>query len=273
MNHKKKSEEKMKHNKIKLVVIIGVLCLFINPIRLALGTPGNNAEEDTTFIVNVSGIMNVHSLDPHMVVGGDSIIDQVCEGLLLYNSTVLSNVRLEPQLATNNSWINLTTWEFTLRENVNFHDGTPFNATAAKWNIDRCVHMNLNYAGPIRDAFELEADGYKTIYDHLDWAADGSKISMINRTIVVDEFTLQINFNVPLAAEDIIPLPIFNIISPTAHADQFDEIMETDKLIGTGPFIFTGIDFGGNEIVLDRNNDYWRGPAYISQKLALPKLL
>ena len=45
-----------------------------------------------------------------------------------------------PQLAT--SWkfdqANKTV-TFTLRENVNFHDGTPFDAEAVKWNLDKSI--------------------------------------------------------------------------------------------------------------------------------------
>ncbi|HRQ11639.1 MAG TPA: ABC transporter substrate-binding protein, partial [Trueperaceae bacterium] len=45
---------------------------------------------------------------------------------------------LIPALAT--SWSandDATVWTFELRQGVKFHDGTPFNAEAVKFNIDR----------------------------------------------------------------------------------------------------------------------------------------
>ena len=41
--------------------------------------------------------------------------------------------------------------------------------------------------------------------------------------------------------------------------------MGSDKLIGTGPFIFTGIDYAGDEIVFLGNENYWDGAPYITR--------
>ena len=46
---------------------------------------------------------------------------------------------LEPLLATGYTQVDDTTWEFTLREGVSFHNGAPFNAEAAAFSINRII--------------------------------------------------------------------------------------------------------------------------------------
>src|SRR5438046_3114071 len=44
-----------------------------------------------------------------------------------------------PALAESWSQPKPTTWEFKLRKGVSFHDGTPWNAAAMKFNIERVL--------------------------------------------------------------------------------------------------------------------------------------
>jgi len=53
--------------------------------------------------------------------------------------------------------------EFTLRENVTFHDGSPFNATVAKWNIDRHIVITGNLTGKL-DPDLMGDEMYKAMY-------------------------------------------------------------------------------------------------------------
>ncbi|MHA1991670.1 MAG: ABC transporter substrate-binding protein [Candidatus Hodarchaeales archaeon] len=53
--------------------------------------------------------------------------------------------------------------EFTLRENVTFHDGSAFNATVAKWNIDRHIVITGNLTGKL-DPNLLGEEMYKAMY-------------------------------------------------------------------------------------------------------------
>ena len=64
----------------------------------------------------------------------------IFEALALWDLTDASRpATLRPGLAE--SWeqdaANPRIWRFTLRQGVNFHDGTPFNADAVIWNLDR----------------------------------------------------------------------------------------------------------------------------------------
>jgi peptide/nickel transport system substrate-binding protein len=58
-----------------------------------------------------------------------------------------SNFKLQPMLATEWEMTGDNTWVFKLRDNVTFHDGTPFNAKAVKWCIERSLKENSELAG------------------------------------------------------------------------------------------------------------------------------
>ncbi len=53
----------------------------------------------------------------------------------------------------------IRTATFTLRENVTFHDGSDWNATVWKWNIDRMNLISGNYTGKCRTTDDNEAEG------------------------------------------------------------------------------------------------------------------
>ncbi|MCL0061436.1 ABC transporter substrate-binding protein [Thermodesulfovibrionales bacterium] len=131
-----------------------------------------------------------------------------------------------PQLAT--SWEisdDGLTWTFYLREGVKFHDGTPFNAEAAKFSLEMHNERRPGHLGPIAS---IEA---------------------------VDEYILQITHTEPFA-----PLlhqlrwPLFSMASPAA----FDEEGNIVNPIGTGPFKEEEW-IPGERLVLVRNEDYWGG--------------
>src|SRR6267143_3567927 len=62
----------------------------------------------------------------------------------LFDSLVTLDPKLAPQPALATSWEtpNDTTWRFKLRQGVKFHDGSLFNATVAKYSLERFVDPN-----------------------------------------------------------------------------------------------------------------------------------
>lgn len=67
------------------------------------------------------------------------ILPNVYEGLTRFNPETQAT---DPLLAT--TWTKTSdgmNWTFTLRQGVKFHDGTPFNASAVKFSIDRTIRM------------------------------------------------------------------------------------------------------------------------------------
>ena len=80
------------------------------------------------------------SLDPHLVDDGSerAIDDNVYETLLARDA----DGRLVPHLATGlPRRLSSTTWEFDLRDDVTFHDGTPFRADAVVASVERMVQL------------------------------------------------------------------------------------------------------------------------------------
>jgi peptide/nickel transport system substrate-binding protein len=75
-------------------------------------------------------------LDPHRArtFVGRIVFTSLCDKLI----DIDTNLNFVPELATEWAWSNgNTTLTFTLRDDVVFHDGTPFNAEAAMANLER----------------------------------------------------------------------------------------------------------------------------------------
>jgi peptide/nickel transport system substrate-binding protein len=112
---------------------------------------------------------------------------------------------LVPGLAT--EWANVddTTWEFTLREDVTYHDGSPFNAASAAYSVNRMV----------AEDFETQR---------------GSYIKGIVGAEATGDFTLVVTTDGPDA---ILPLQMAQV--PMVPLDAGDEM--NDAPIGTGPYM------------------------------------
>ncbi len=131
---------------------------------------------------------------------------------------------IEPDLAT--SWSaspDGLVWTFKLRRGVTFHDGTPWNAEAAKFNFDRMADRNGPYRGP-KDA------------DYSYW--DGFMADYVKEAKAVDPYTLQLVMKQPNA-----PL-LYNL---SIMAFEFNSPASFKKYggtgvglhpVGTGPFKF-----------------------------------
>jgi len=159
------------------------------------------------------------------VYGGShhlSNLVSVFENLVVYGY----ESEIVPRLAT--SWEvsdDGLTWIFHLREGVEFHDGTPFNADAARFALEMHNKKRPGHLGPL------------------------SSITAI------DEYTLQITHTEPFAALLYeLAWPFFSMASPAA----FDEEGGIVSAIGTGPFEEEEW-IPDEELVLVRNENYWGG--------------
>lgn len=132
------------------------------------------------------------------------------------------------------------TWTFVLRPGVTFHDGTPFNAEAVKFNFDR-----------IQDP---ETGSFFAI----------TLLGPVTETEVVDEYTVRLHLATPHAALlDSLSSAFLGIVSPAAVAASGAEF--ANQPVGTGPFIFERWD-KQDRIVLRANPDYaWGSPAFEHQ--------
>jgi ABC-type transport system substrate-binding protein len=188
------------------------------------------------------------TLDPIDVMDpvDSDIINQVVEGLF----DIDKNSEIIYCLATDHEWssdgLNLTC---TLRQGVKFHDGTPFNATAVKWNFDRAYRLLAIIP-----------------FSFLWILPDGRPI--INETQVLDDYIVKFILNAPYGPLLSLFASTYSyIVSPTATpADNFIS-SETGGLVGTGPFIF---DFyAENNVTLSANPYYWAGKPKIDKLIVL----
>lgn len=74
------------------------------------------------------------TLDPNLTFQGFTflITNQIAETLVYKDEN-----GFQPRLATAWEAVDERTWRLSLREGVTFHDGTPFDAEAVKYTIDR----------------------------------------------------------------------------------------------------------------------------------------
>jgi peptide/nickel transport system substrate-binding protein len=138
----------------------------------------------------------------------------------------------QPGLAT--EWSvndDATEYTFSLRDDVTFHDGTPFNAEAVKFTFDRIVDPDLQSQMAI------------------------SFIGPYQETEVVDDYTVIVRFSSPNAAFlDGLSHPQLGPVSPTA-VEELGEDWGFSGIVGTGPFMFESYT-PDSEVVLVRNPDY-----------------
>jgi peptide/nickel transport system substrate-binding protein len=88
--------------------------------------------------------------DPHSQNEGlTNMFSQAVHDTLVMRDNTL---KLVPGLATSWQQINPTTWRFTLRQGVKFHDGSPFTADDIVFTYERASHPNSQlrqYANPV----------------------------------------------------------------------------------------------------------------------------
>jgi len=182
----------------------------------------------------------------------NDVLEQVVENLFFYDLTDpdLPQINL---LAESYFWTDTTHLQIQLREGILFHDGTPFNATAAKWNLDRLLFLTnctgTNF-GEVAQTTSL-------------WSFPNGTTPIIDNVATVGEYNITITLNAPYAPF-LSTLTYINagMISPTAHAADAETFIDltTGILVGTGPFMYENY-IPGVEVRLQRWDHYWRSPA------------
>src|SRR5712691_9044788 len=156
----------------------------------------------------------------------------------IYNSLLTTTpppeLKIVPDLAK--SWEVLDegrTYVFHLHEGVKFHDGTDFNAQAAKWNIDRILDPEVK-------------SWIRTYYDD------------IEQVEAVDKYTLRIRMKEPSGALPIAIGGYFQGIlmtSPKAFETYGQDWLRHP--VGTGPFKFKEW-IPGKHVILEKNPQYFK---------------
>lgn len=185
-------------------------------------------------LVYATGDAEPGCLDPH--VGGNYpqalISAQYLESLVSKNS----DGEIIPWLAT--EWSESDdglSWEFTLRDDVAFTDGTAFDAEAVKVNIEH-----------VKNPETASSTGYLAV----------GKIDDIE---IVEPHLVRFTLSAPDSALlESLSQPWVGIQSPTAL--EREQAVNCESPVGTGPFVIT--DWVKQQsITLERNEEYNSAPA------------
>lgn len=177
--------------------------------------------------------------------------NQLYDGLTRFDLSSEEGVpEVVPALAE--SWEaseDLVTWTFVLREGVTFHDGTPWDADAAVFNLERYTDEDSPNFYP-----ELAAQG-------------GINVGGIDTVSKIDDMTIEITTNGPWSY---LPIDLAAVFfgSPTAIQELGNEAFG-EAPVGTGPFTFVEL-VRGERLVLDRNEEYWRGAPALDRVILRP---
>ncbi len=168
----------------------------------------------------------------------NNMIEHIYDRLLDRDAKTL---KPKPMLATSWKIVNDTTWEFALRPNVKFHNGEPFTAASVKATFDYALdpankthYASASYWGPIKEVQ------------------------------VVNDLTVRFITKAPWP--NLIDHASLNgaLIMPAKALKELGPQKLAEKPIGTGPFRF--VEWKRDDrLVLERNPDYWQGPADVSK--------
>jgi peptide/nickel transport system substrate-binding protein len=245
---------------IILLAVLAVASIAGNGILIFL--PSAVAPPDLGVTVVFGTMEGPSDLDPMDAWDSASsdIHDQVCEALFMYNLTD-PDLAILPVLAKDFGVWDETdpdapTYVVELRDDVWFHDGTKFDAVAAKWNFDRLAGLMANH---LAKAGELYQYYIRTDVVNITTGETAPVFkNIINKTEVVDDYTIKFTLNTIYSAfEAILSFNAAYMLSPAST--PLDELIDTANgdLVGTGPFVYDGYE-AGVEIKFHANDFYWR---------------
>lgn len=207
-----------------------VRCLLVAVSAAALLSTAAQAE---TFRYSTTG--DVLGFDPHMNNEGptNAMKDNIF-GRLVHR---LPDLSLEPDLATSWEQVDDTTWRFSLREGVTFHNGNPFNADDVVYSFKR-------------QAQETSDMGFAL-----------ASIESVNK---IDDLMVEIVTKGPDPIL-LLSMPLFYIVDEEfmEENDAFEVVQEAGKIdfanttpIGTGPFKL--VDWvQDNQVILEPFEGWW----------------
>lgn len=212
------------------------------------GSPRALAQVPDEVLV-VGQIAEPASLDPAVSTATNDfrILINLYEGLVRYRPGTLE---VEPALAE--SWTvseDGRTYDFTLRQGVKFHDGTPFDSQAVKFNFDRMLDKSHPAAGTGPFPLSFFFSAVKRVE-----APDPRRV----RFVLKEPFA-------PFLSN--LAYPTGLIVSPAAVTARGKEFGRNP--VGTGPFRFVEWQ-GGRQVTLDRFPDYWGEPAKLETVIFRP---
>src|SRR6185436_14601975 len=224
---------------VRLGVVLGLL--------VALCAPGF-AQPASTLVVGL--VAEPVLLDPAQVtdLNSNRVGRRVVETLVTFAD---ESTQIVPGLAE--SWTiskDGLSYTFKLRKGIAFHDGTPFNAQAVKFSIERQIN-------PEHPANKLGKYPFAAYF-----------FGNVKAVEAMDDSTVRFVLKEPRASFlAILVAPAASVVSPTAAMKSGQDY--TASPVGTGPFKFASWD-RGQRVVLEKNPTYWRYPVKVDRVIFRP---
>jgi peptide/nickel transport system substrate-binding protein len=162
----------------------------------------------------------------------------LCEKALIVETLVTANedFSLSPGLASSWEQLDNYTWQFNLRDDVKFHDGTDMTAEDVKFSLERAIRQNVKVKSMMNvESIEVE-----------------------------DDHTLIIKTNdFSAILPGVLHYPCTAIIN-SASVDENDDVVTP---IGTGPYKFESFDEQTNILTVVRNDGWWGGEAGLDKMI------
>jgi len=200
------------------------------------GKPQGNKPSELILVWGTDQL-TTHAIDPQTHVGtiAESMLRHIYEPLVKVER---DGKTISPLLATAWKRLDDNTMQFTLRQNITFHNGEPFNADSVKYSILRPLDPKNN-------------------------AAARSTYTVIDRVDVVDPYTV----NVHTAKPDPALLNRMTGFSMVQMAPKWTEanaepggVLKTAN--GTGPYKYKTWS-ANQDLVVESNEQYWGGAPQI----------
>lgn len=226
---------------------------------------GGEGTGDSTFTFGAAGAPEM--FDPLYATDGETfrVTRQMFQGLLGIEP---GTAEVVPELAT--EWTSNeegTEWTFTLRDDVTFHDGEPFNADAVCANFERMYDQNeagqvaAEYWGYVMGSFANDPDG--SLYQGCEAADEFEAVVTISRS--TSGFPTMLTL-ASLAMQSPAAMEAGDANGIEAQGEGFSFPDYAQNPVGTGPYQFVEYDQAVGTVSLEAYDDFW-GDAPASSNL------
>ncbi len=288
----------------KIIFLVSIILFMSAPIIASADNPSTSQSTKKSFVVGTWVASGFGDWDPAIYISlPNNYYIWACLETLLWTDfndisypVLATNWTIYPRADEGGHSGGVKAIAFSLRQGVTFHDGSAWNATVAKWNLDRSIVISGNLTGTgdaqNRDLFWFDASQWDDEFTpnwNLSWYKSdpfglGNEIPIINKTEIINPYLINITFNTWTNGPGYFEGATFTMISMESYNDwdespifgvgehpdfpQDNPAVFPGHLIGTGPYIFDYYDAAVTSTGhIIKNNNYWNRTALESEGL------
>lgn len=210
-------------------IVLGACSGFEDP-----EAPSGGEGDDSTFQIAVG--IDVDTLDPaaQTTTTVQNMVDYTVETLVRIDDDGQLVEHLAESVETSQDGLSVT---INLEEDVQFHDGTPFDAEAVVFNLERITDPELTV--PL-----------------------GAPFAVIDSVTAVDETTAEVVLSRPSPGfVDALSQTTAGMISPASVEADGNTYADYQRPVGTGPYVFEDYT-AGQSVTVTKFPDYWGEEPY-----------